>query len=358
MVRRGRHQRLGPQWAGLIAVADQGLALAGIGSLGSAQAALYSIPASAFHDVTAGFNGYSATAGYDLVTGLGTPIANRLVADLLATQAKNVVGLPSPATTFAVHQGVLRASFVLSGGGSSGISSTTGTTASSTSTTFLFPVNLVVIIVPIGSGEIVVILPPVHVPASPFASTSHYVEAQTSLNPIEPGSEAGLVSALPKFGQGPAIGLPLPLSQRINPKDQIPSLLDLVVPIPAAAPKAPPRHGARQDRPEGMTTFPPAGLSILPLFEHNQTRQEVRRAQSPWPMSVTPAPIRAGVADRREKEPSTASMASTLAGVAAIAGTGCRITLRESDRRQPPWIPGRFDSLWPRGRRSSRPTGG
>ena len=33
-----------PQWAGLIAVADQGLALAGIGSLANAQAALYSLP--------------------------------------------------------------------------------------------------------------------------------------------------------------------------------------------------------------------------------------------------------------------------------------------------------------------------
>ena len=86
-----------PQWAGLIAVADQGLGLAGIGSLSNAQAALYAIPSSSFHDVTSGFNGYSVKSGYDLVTGLGTPVANRVVAGLLATQGVyNVTGFPSP----------------------------------------------------------------------------------------------------------------------------------------------------------------------------------------------------------------------------------------------------------------------
>ena len=89
-----------PLWAGLIAVADQGLTLAGKGSLGAAQAALYSIPSSAFHQVTSGFNGYSAGSGYNLVTGLGSPIANRVVAGLLATQnVYNVTGFPAPNLT-------------------------------------------------------------------------------------------------------------------------------------------------------------------------------------------------------------------------------------------------------------------
>jgi hypothetical protein len=34
--------------------------------------------------VTSGTNGYSAGAGYDLVTGLGTPVADLLVPDLAA----------------------------------------------------------------------------------------------------------------------------------------------------------------------------------------------------------------------------------------------------------------------------------
>ena len=41
------------------------------------------IPPSAFHDVTTGDNGlYPAGPGYDLDTGRGTPVANRIVADL------------------------------------------------------------------------------------------------------------------------------------------------------------------------------------------------------------------------------------------------------------------------------------
>jgi hypothetical protein len=72
-----------PMWAGLVAIANQGRALNGQSSLnGLTQTlpTLYNLPSSDFHDVTTGSNGtYSAGAGYDLTTGLGTPIANMLV---------------------------------------------------------------------------------------------------------------------------------------------------------------------------------------------------------------------------------------------------------------------------------------
>jgi hypothetical protein len=75
-----------PCWAGLIAIVDQGRALQGEGSLdGPTQTlpALYSLPASDFHDITIGSNGgYNAGPGYDEVTGLGSPVANNLVPDL------------------------------------------------------------------------------------------------------------------------------------------------------------------------------------------------------------------------------------------------------------------------------------
>jgi len=44
---------------------------------------LYSLPASDFHDITTGNNGYAAGPGYDLVTGRGTPIANLLISDMV-----------------------------------------------------------------------------------------------------------------------------------------------------------------------------------------------------------------------------------------------------------------------------------
>ena len=79
-----------PQWSALFAIADQARAAAGAGPLSSTQAlsllyATYSTPSysSDFHDITSGTSTgnphYSAGPGYDLVTGLGTPIANQLV---------------------------------------------------------------------------------------------------------------------------------------------------------------------------------------------------------------------------------------------------------------------------------------
>ena len=77
-----------PQWAALMAITDQGLALNGESSLdGYTQTlpALYQLPSSDFHDITSGNNGYAAGPGFDLVTGLGSPVANKLVPDLIAS---------------------------------------------------------------------------------------------------------------------------------------------------------------------------------------------------------------------------------------------------------------------------------
>ncbi|WP_035844547.1 S53 family peptidase [Kitasatospora azatica] len=82
-----------PQWAGLVAIADQ---LNG-GGLGLLNPALYRVGADPakyavdFHDVTLGNNtadpsvpGYPATTGWDPITGLGTPDAAKLLPDLVA----------------------------------------------------------------------------------------------------------------------------------------------------------------------------------------------------------------------------------------------------------------------------------
>jgi subtilase family serine protease len=85
-----------PQWAGLIAVANE---MNGGNQLGYINPALYAIAsnptkyAADFYDVRTGNNtqpgttiaGYSATTGWDPITGLGTPNAAKLLPDLIAT---------------------------------------------------------------------------------------------------------------------------------------------------------------------------------------------------------------------------------------------------------------------------------
>lgn len=75
-----------PQWAALTAVADQARAAAGKTTLGDLQATVYGL-SSDLHDITTGSNGYPATSGYDLVTGLGTPEVGNLVNSLLTASA-------------------------------------------------------------------------------------------------------------------------------------------------------------------------------------------------------------------------------------------------------------------------------
>ena len=90
-----------PQWAALVAIANQGRALAGRNSLDGATQTLptlYQLPQSDFHDVTSGNNGgYSAGPGYDLVTGRGSPVANLVVAGLVS------VGGPSSSPPWIVN---------------------------------------------------------------------------------------------------------------------------------------------------------------------------------------------------------------------------------------------------------------
>ncbi len=90
-----------PQWAALVAIANQGRVLAGKTPLANAQAALYAMPSSDFHDITSGNNQqYYASPGFDLASGLGSPIADRLIPDMVAFSGSTdfTVGLPPVVT--------------------------------------------------------------------------------------------------------------------------------------------------------------------------------------------------------------------------------------------------------------------
>jgi hypothetical protein len=90
-----------PSMAGAIAIADQGRALEGLGSLNGYTQTLpriYELPANDFHDITTGSSGSGSLAqagpGYDLVTGIGSIDGPGFVTDLAG-------GLTISGTVFA-----------------------------------------------------------------------------------------------------------------------------------------------------------------------------------------------------------------------------------------------------------------
>ena len=96
-----------PMWAGYLALINQQLAANGKSALGFINPSLYTIGLGSsystdFHDITSGSNGYSATTGYDLATGWGSPNGNGLINSLAGGGTQNpsftLSALPSSLT--------------------------------------------------------------------------------------------------------------------------------------------------------------------------------------------------------------------------------------------------------------------
>jgi subtilase family serine protease len=135
-----------PQVAAMVALANQGRALAGKAPLdgaGQTLPALYQMGATSsttyFNDVTSGYNGYTAGPGYDLVTGLGSPHANAVVSALVSadgtgsqlTLTTTTVTTPTPVSRTASRTGktpVHHHNLVATSLGSVPVSTTTTTT--------------------------------------------------------------------------------------------------------------------------------------------------------------------------------------------------------------------------------------
>jgi subtilase family serine protease len=109
LIQDGGTSLAAPMWAGLIALGDQMRGAAGSLSSQGVLNAVYGAYNSSsystdFHDETVGFNGFNAGTGYDLVTGIGSPIAPA-VANLLGSATPAVVRGPG---AFAVSRAVVR----------------------------------------------------------------------------------------------------------------------------------------------------------------------------------------------------------------------------------------------------------
>ncbi|MDE3150114.1 MAG: hypothetical protein KGL37_11660, partial [Acidobacteriota bacterium] len=98
-----------PMWAGYMALVNQQSVANGNGLVGFINPSLYSIGESgsyttSFHDITSGSNGYSATTGYDLATGWGSPNGASLI-DALSGPTTPGFSLVASSTSLSVAPG-------------------------------------------------------------------------------------------------------------------------------------------------------------------------------------------------------------------------------------------------------------
>jgi len=354
-----------PAWAGLIAIANQGLNLAGRGTLSGTQAMtdLYALPSSFFHEITSGSNGYLATPGYNLVTGLGTPQAYLVVAGLLYLNGASgayASAQPSVDTT-TNNTGTTSLRFDLttaqtggaaSSGGSSittglpGAGSIPSLTSSLSGSSTLTTVTSILAFAPqtpaTQAQPVVVQATTVHVdqalPPSITLGQSLIQESGISSRsleidqPSEPNGLTDEISASPAPVPSPVEeaapatldATEAPASEAPSPVREVPAREAPVREVPIPEPKpAPP-----VDLPSiSVESF---DLAIAQL---NMSHEEERRdsPSAAWP-----------VVDRAS-DASASRRAPVLAGTAAIAVAGYRLVLGRSDRIRKRWIRGRFE---------------
>lgn len=89
-----------PQWAALVAIADQARHQSVLQNLGSLDTltSLYTMPSINFHDIITGTSGNNhAGPGYDLATGLGSPFAGSVISALATAPAASLTVGAAPA---------------------------------------------------------------------------------------------------------------------------------------------------------------------------------------------------------------------------------------------------------------------
>jgi len=110
-----------PLWAAYLALVNQQAVANGSKPLGFINPALYTIGLSSnynldFHDITSGSDGHSATTGYDLATGIGSPNGAALIAALTGVSPAPGFSISAAPATVSVAQGSAGNSIITSTG--------------------------------------------------------------------------------------------------------------------------------------------------------------------------------------------------------------------------------------------------
>jgi subtilase family serine protease len=99
-----------PMWAGYLALVNQQAVANGDSLVGFINPSLYTIGLGSsydtdFHDITSGSNGYSATTGYDLATGWGSPNGSGLIDALAPSASSPTFSLSASPASVTITQG-------------------------------------------------------------------------------------------------------------------------------------------------------------------------------------------------------------------------------------------------------------
>ncbi len=331
-----------PAWAGLIAIADEGLSLSGKGTLSNTQALtdLYGLPSSDFHDITTGFNGYSASTGYDLVTGLGSPKANLVISGILTANGVSgasvatQVAASSPSTTTTtsttanqgrrgsrfdeVSSSVISLSSVagLSNSGLAGSTAASSTLAMQALTTQASSTQAQPV------AQQTAVATPVTQSAAPSPSLGQSL-TQTSQNASTSQTTDETTAPTP-LNEG-AASVPAPATAQ--PSTPTPAPEQAPMPTeeaPAVSPAAP--------APDDKMNDPATSLPDEPFTEVDPSAA-ARNHKQPAGPSGEPEQAAEVVSDRG---------LATLAGAAVVAVGGYRVLIGRSDRIKRRWNSGRF----------------
>jgi len=332
-----------PAWAGLVAIADQGLATGKKGPLSNPQVQtdLYSLPSSDFHNITTGYNGYSATSGYNLVTGLGTPKANLVIAGILSANGVSEGSATAPATNAAsTHQASATTSrFDVTSSSTSGTGSSSGSssiagllnTVFAGSTTSSGTFGLQALVTQVSSTQ----AQPVAQQATVVTPVNQSTAASPSLGQSLPQQPQNLLPSL-------AIDKSTELNWLIEDATGVPSPTTAEKAAPAPDQKAiPAPDQIPAEEAPAVSPAPAPNESVddpaTGLFDEALARislsMAARRLEPPSGPTSEPEQATETLSDRS---------VSTLAGAAALVVGGYRVLLGRSDRIKRRWMPGRF----------------
>ncbi len=339
-----------PAWAALVVIADQGLAMAGQPTLSNTQVQtdLYSLSSSDFHNITTGFNGYDATTGYNLVTGLGTPRANLVIAGIVAdgvAEGSAATKVTAPTLTSPVSETSSRfdvtSPSTSATGSSSGASSIAGllSTGLAGSTTSSGTFGLQALVTQVSSTQAQSVAQQTTVMTSVNQSTAPSPSLGQSLPQQPQNSSPSLAideSTEPSWLIEDARGVPSPTTA----EEAAPAPDQKVAPAPdqkaAPAPDQMPVDEApalpQAPAPDESVDDPATGLFDEPLARISLS-MAARRLELPSGPISEPEQATQTLSDRS---------VSTLAGAAALAVGGYRVLLGRSDRIKRHWMPGRF----------------